>query len=292
METFLENMPLYQKFLIVDDGVWRLSKFASLPAITAVCPKCSDRHTFNSHLVNNQVPNSYESMGSFNQVRAADNSIFRLTYICKKCNHFKKDFFIRFVIEDYEGTDKKGVHNKVYVTKIGQYPAFSIEPEPTMIAYLDKKNLELYENGIICESQSYGVGAFAYYRQVVENKITSLLDDVEKFLENNNKESREAFKQAKTDQDTAKKIKLVSDYLPSVLKPDGINVLRMIYTALSDGLHNKSDEECLRIAQDLRACLAFLVKKIEEQKSDVKSFKESVKTLQTKVQTTRANNKQ
>lgn len=55
---------------------------------------------------------------------------------------------------------------------------------------------------------------------------------------------------------------------------EGQNVFAIIYRALSEGMHAKSDEECLKAAGSIRVCLAFLVKKIAiaaEEKSELKS---------------------
>ena len=282
MKEFLESTPLYQR-VFLENGEYYQRSFSNLPAIAVYCSDCGGVHTFNPTHVNERRSHEYSIFTG----AVDDGSVHRIIYICKMCNRFEREYLVRIFYDD--ATDDNGeTVDATYLQKVGQFPAHTINPEPTMKDYLDKDNLVLYKRGIMCESQSYGVGAFAYYRQVVENKINNLIADIEKFIENEDKQVKDAFTEAKKNQDTAKKIDLVSNYLPNVLKPDNNNVLRIIYTALSDGLHNKSDEECLEVAQSLRACLVFLVKKIEEQRRDVQTFKASVKNLQKKTQSSKS----
>ena len=64
-----------------------------------------------------------------------------------------------------------------WIIKVGQEPAWSIDIEP----YLEKifgKYVNDYKKGLINESQGYGIGAFAYYRRIVEVIIDELLNDI------------------------------------------------------------------------------------------------------------------
>lgn len=282
MEKLLESAPLYQKNILSDHAPWYRSSLAKLPAITTYCLNCESIHTFNAISVNGSEPSDFEHVVGRPRYEVSNGAVYRLIYLCKMCNKFQKEFLVRFIVEKVEETDEEDEYTNVYALKVGQYPAPSIEVEKDIKNYLDEKNLELYTHGVISESQAYGVGAFAYYRQVIENQIDSLLDAVLKFAEDSKLEAlKEKITEAKKHQDTTDKIEIVKDVLPAPLKPSGNNILKLIYSALSDGLHNKSDAECLEVSQNLRACLVFLVKKVEEQKRDEKEFTEAFNQLKT-----------
>jgi len=288
MEEFLEKYPLYQKALLKEGYDLQESHFSVLPAITAFCEQCGDFFTFNPILIDEQEPSKYAHVVNSSRYMVASGSTYRIVYQCKKCNTFHKEFLVRYTIEEKAETDDSDGFYKVFATKVGQYPAYSIDVEEEMKSYLDEKNLSLYRRGVICESQSYGVGSFAYYRQVVENQIDALLDEILGFVEKNQAEElKKKIELAKKEQDTADKINIVKNFLPPSLKPDGNNILKLMYTALSDGLHNKTDDECLQVSQNLRACLVFLVKKVEEQKHDEKVFKNAYKSLQENISSSR-----
>jgi hypothetical protein len=76
-----------------------------------------------------------------------------------------------------------------------------------------------------------------------------------------------------------KKIELVKDQLPSILKPDGINPLDILHAAISKGLHSKSDEECTELAVSIRESLIFLVNQVLEHKSAARVFTENMRKI-------------
>lgn len=76
-----------------------------------------------------------------------------------------------------------------------------------------------------------------------------------------------------------KKIELVKDLLPPILRPEGMNPLAALHSALSQGLHAESDEECLDLAQHCREVLVFLVNQVAASKDTAKSFTSSMRKL-------------
>lgn len=287
MEDFLKNAPLYQQRVLRDDGhEVTTDLFARLPAITAECPECKGKHTFNVELIDDKIPAEYEhhhhiltSPSYHHHIECIKSGgVHCIKYQCKKCNSFVKTFFLLF-------EEKKAANTEVdeylivYVQKIGQYPPYSIDPESVMRSYLDDKDLALYKHGLVSESHGYGIGAFAYYRQIVENKIDDLMGDIESLAGSVDEEMKASFQEARSKTSVAEKINLIYEYLPSKLKPGGENVLKIIYTELSNGLHNKSDDECLRYAQSIKNCLVFLIRRMEEQKAADESFHDSIKNI-------------
>lgn len=142
------------------------------------------------------------------------------------------------------------------------------------------KHGDNFKKGLVCESQGYGIGAFAYYRRITEDIIDELLDSISDLIEpEHKKEYDDALAKAKTTRATQDKIDLVKDLLPATLKPDGWNPLGVLHSELSEGLHAASDESCLENAHHVKAILIYLIEAILRSKESAKAFTSSMKSL-------------
>lgn len=254
---FLEKWPLYRKYpMQLPEQLKELDK----PAIHMECPICSSPQTFN-------MLNEYYTEAGVNWLTRPHGLVIRVEYICEACRSFSQFFLLRF---DSNGT---------YVEKAGQFPPWDISIEPALQKMLGP-HAGTYKKGLTCESQSYGIGAFAYYRRIVEKIIGNLLEQISDLMSGTDKERYLAAleKVGKTTV-TEEKIKLVKDLLPPVLRPDGINPLSTLYEVLSEGLHGKPDEECLSLAAQVREVLLFLVNQVTASKEAKKNFTESMRKL-------------
>src|SRR5665647_904692 len=105
--------------------------------------------------------------------------------------------------------------------KIGQFPAWEIAGEPNVEKLLGK-HAGYYKKGQVCESQGYGIGAFGYYRRIVEEVIDELLDEISELISGDElAKYKEALVKTKATIVTAEKIELVKDLLPTILRPEG-----------------------------------------------------------------------
>jgi len=142
------------------------------------------------------------------------------------------------------------------------------------------KHQALYRKGLISESQGYGIGAFAYYRRILEEIIDGLLEQVEKLLASSEKESYlAALENVKKTRIVAEKINLVRDLLPPILCPDGKNPLSLLHGILSEGLHADTDERCLELAVETREILIFLAATIARTSNEAKIFTMKMQSL-------------
>jgi hypothetical protein len=190
-----------------------------------------------------------------------------LKYFCSACRRFVRHFYIRFG------------PNGEWVEKIGQSLPWDISLNRSLERALGA-NAQLYSKGLICESQGYGIGAFAYYRRVVEEIIDQLLDDIASLMPDPEKPAyRKALDQAKATKVAQDKIDLVKDLLPPILRPDGMNPLGVLHEALSEGLHARTDDECLAFAAETREVLIFLAEQVSATKAASKSFTASMRKL-------------
>jgi hypothetical protein len=70
--------------------------------------------------------------------------------------------------------------------------------------------------------------------------------------------------------------------IPQGLLINGHNPLTLLHQALSIGLHNESDEDCLRAAQDIRLILGDLVERMVSLKKNDAELTGAVKRLMAK----------
>lgn len=269
---FLEKFPLYTKFKS-HQATKALNDIAKVN-INMSCEKCKEIRTFN--MVNDYSQNiptfriSYFTMG-FSSPTGADEkearSILFLEYLCASC----KNFFRYFVIRRNE--------NMGFFQKIGQYPPREITIEKELNDILSDL-VVLYKKGLMNESFNHGIGAFAYYRRIIEDIINNLLEIIPDLMNGEEKEVfLKALEKIKTTKQTDKKIALVKDLLPPILMPEGFNPLKTLYDILSEGIHGKSDEECLEKAILIRETLNFIVKKTLQSKKEQIEFTEKMKSL-------------
>jgi len=62
--------------------------------------------------------------------------------------------------------------------KVGQFPGPDISIDRQVQKVLQAEDMTLYKKGRIREAQSFGIGAFAYYRRLLESVISRLLEEV------------------------------------------------------------------------------------------------------------------
>lgn len=186
---------------------------------------------------------------------------FHVSYKCSNCQHTEKVFSlaVRF--------DKEQEWGECY--KFGELPSYG-PPIPPRLMKLVGPDRELFLKGRRCENQGLGIGAFVYYRRVVEGQKNRILDEIIKVssklsapaealakLEAAKKESR--FTQALSD---------VKGAVPQTLLINGHNPLLLLHKALSDGLHERTDEYCLEIATSVRVVLAELAERLSQALKD------------------------
>jgi hypothetical protein len=150
--------------------------------------------------------------------------------------------------------------------KFGQWKPWAISPDPELTSALAEADGDLYRKALMNMSTSYGLGALAYLRRVVENEVERLLEVVEEAakLESDPK-TMQALEKAKTGRNADEKLRLIADATPAFLRVGGLNPLKSLYDAFSAGIHGKTDEECLVVAEKLRAWFEYVFKNVRAQ---------------------------
>ena len=259
---FLEETPLYkaEEFAFVFHISYAAGRPTSLlvpsPKLDLTCPLCGAVQVF--------IVVGHEH--NLNPEQSTAGHVFVSYYRCTKCDHFHRYFFLRYA----EGK----------MMKIGQYPPWDVVGENRLMKMLGKQHESIYRKGLICESQGFGIAAYAYYRRVLENLLDSLLARVRDAATPEERATFDSgFDRIKGSGTGKEKIKLVKDVLPVWLRPGGHNPLTLLHEALSEGLHDRSDEECLELAADIRTTLEIVVDRTEKQSLEIDALSEGMKRI-------------
>lgn len=259
---FLEEYPLYRKFpIIINKHLQEISKVN----INMYCKECDSNQTFN--MINQYFDGVRKNYHPYNTDYDSSGQVVRIKYVCAHC----VKFFRYFILKINENLD--------YIMKVGQYPPWDISIGKNMKDILGGYT-DYFKRGKICESQGYGIGALAYYRRIVEEIIDKLLDSISDLMSGEEKTKyEEALAETKKTKVSQQKIELVKDLIPPILNTEQFNPLKTLHNVLSEGLHGRSDEECLEDASIIKNVLIFLVNSILKRKKDQDEFTEGMKKI-------------
>ena len=169
------------------------------------------------------------------------NKRYALTYICARESKHYISFYLTVT------TDK--------VIKIGQYPSVADLVIPEIAKYksvLDKQFLE-FSKGVGLFAHGVGIGSFVYLRRVIEKLV---FDKYEQFSDELGVTSEE-FVNFKFDVKIAK----LSNHLPLVLVKN-----KNVYGILSKGVHELSEDECLRMFPFIKAGIELILDELLAEK--------------------------
>jgi len=191
-----------------------------------------------------------------------------LTYHCRNCRAYEKTFALALRIISETNAE---------AYKFGEYPHFGPPVSPRVLRLI-QPDRELFLNGRRCENQGLGIGAFAYYRRVVENQWSRLVGDIIEVAKaiDASEAVITALEAAKTEKQFNKAVKGLKDAIPSSLLINGHNPLVLLHNALSGGVHNLPDDECLELATGIRVVLVELSEKLGQALKDEKELSDAV----------------
>ncbi|WP_316176478.1 MULTISPECIES: hypothetical protein [unclassified Bradyrhizobium] len=188
-----------------------------------------------------------------------ENKFFHtfITYRCSNCEKKTKAYAL-FV----EPSGAKLVWGRCF--KLGEMPPFGPVTPTRLLKMLGSNNTALFMKGRRCESQGLGIGAFVYYRRVVEDQRSAILDQIIRVAKTINApaEMIATLEEAKAENQFSKSLDMVKEALPESLRIQGHNPLTLLHDNLSSGLHAQTDAECLDIATSIRVVLADLAERI------------------------------
>lgn len=229
-----------------------------LPDIELHCESCDGQRTF-------------ATRSEFSVAEGKSEQLF-VCYVCRNCRRKAKTYAVWAQRRSGEGGAR--------LFKFGENPSFG-PPLPSKLIQLIRPEWEYFQKGRRAENQGLGIGSFAYYRRVIESQKNRILDEVIKAA---NKlaappELIKELEQAKREIKFKKALEGVKHGLPQALLIEGSNPLTLLHSALSIGLHAKTDEECLATATDIRIIMTDLAERLASVLKDESELKNAVARL-------------
>jgi len=262
MKEFLENVPPYQETEIEDINIETISHIeCNKPEIVIFCEKCGGERFFKASPTNNPCGNS---------------GLLIYKYNCKNCNNSEKIYAV--IHYPFEGSHTKGKS-----VKIGEFPVFGT-PTPSKLISLIGPDKDNFLKGRRCEIQGLGIGSYAYYRRVIEMQKNRIIDQIIKICEqyeqyDKNSELIKQLELAKNETRFSEAVDMIKQNLPSSLFINGHNPLKLLHKALSKGIHELDDVECLSRANNIRIVLTELCHRMSELLKDDKDLKNAINSL-------------
>lgn len=190
----------------------------------------------------------FEELGLSSDLMIATNRFFSISIKCAREDIHSPIF--HFLLLDGK------------IQKIGQYPSLADTAIGRLDRFrkiLDRENSREFHKALGLAAHDVGIGAFVYLRRVLERLI-----DARKATAVEEGPLTEPEFESKR---VSERIKLLKGYLPDTLvENDGI------YSLLSKGIHELSEEECLQYFTPLRD-LMFLILEEDLEKERKDKFK-------------------
>ncbi|WP_047607669.1 hypothetical protein [Rahnella aquatilis] len=184
------------------------------------------------------------------------NDIF-FKYICRNCRKNIKTYSLRLLFNKTEGF--------WFVRKYGETPAFG-PPIPAQAFKLIGGERELFLMGRRSETQGMGIGAFVYYRRVIESQRIRIFDELIRVISKISPDDVVLLEleSAKKETQFTKAVDTIKHALPLSLYINGHNPLTLLHTALSEGVHAHDDQGCLELASSVRTVLFEFAERLSQ----------------------------
>jgi hypothetical protein len=245
----------------------------SLPVIRVQCATCAGPRSFKPE--RNRTNHELDTMGGATTLET-------LAYTCRDCEKEKKLFALSVTIGPKAPPTATGATLEgVKMLKIGEVPTFGIKPPDELSRFLES-DAELFQKGLLAENQGLGVGAYAYYRRIVENQMGHLLDLIDKVIAaegGGSEDIKAAIIRARATDRFTRALEQIKDMLPRSLRIDGHNPLQLLFDQISDDVHSSSDDECLARAAVIRHVLGGMASRVAALVSEDRALRDSISAL-------------
>ncbi|BEL85355.1 MULTISPECIES: short-chain dehydrogenase [Serratia] len=247
-ENFFMNHPLYEEISYTQDDADELSEMLFTDRLNDVhCPDCKSSSLFSL--------NRQSSSGFYAHWREDNNKYYKRVFTCLRNGEHTLTFFFR--IDNFK------------VQKVGQYPSmadlntYDVKKYSTVLGgqqYSDlRKAIGLVSHGI-------GIGSFVYIRRIFED----LVDGAKKQAVAEGALDIDAYSSCRM----AEKIKMLEKFLPPFLVEH-----RALYGILSKGVHELTEDECLRSFDIVKVGIEIILDEHLEQKARQKKIDTASKAI-------------
>jgi hypothetical protein len=199
---------------------------------------------------------------------------YSVSYSCSNCEISAKIFILKVV---------DGQSPSVICTKIYQEPPFG-QPIPKRLFHIiGEANREHFLQARRAIARGLGIGAYAYYRRIVENTKFDLVGSVLEVAQATNGSTAqiELLKKAQAERQFSKAMEMLQDVyaIPAVLLIEGRNPLSLLHDLFSEEMHQLNDGECLERAQEAEIILCEIADRMQIAMTERKSVKAAITSI-------------
>lgn len=244
-QKFLESTPPGIKTGVIDtERIFRgTNGYLSTPDLNLFCPSdaCQGVRVFS------YTDNHYDLL--------REGKYVYLNYQCRNCCNNYKVYSLRICEKNRDGS--------WMFLKLGEFPAFGPQT-PTQTMKLIGGERDLFLKGRRCENQGMGIGAFVYYRRVLDNQRIRIFDELIRVISKISPGDTviSELEAAKNETQFTKAVEVIKNALPESLNINGYNPLNLLHSALSEGVHAHDDQGCLDLASSVRTVLFEFAEKL------------------------------
>lgn len=248
-EEFLINVPLYEVIEYAEDDLeqGRLVRYFN-ETFDSYCPECNSHSIFERHWPN-------QPYISHDPASWVDSGFFTVAIKCTR-NRDHKLYFM------FHASDRK-------LQKVGQLPSIADLNLFDVRKYskvLDKKYFQEFTKAIGLSSHGIGVGSFVYLRRIFE----FLIEESHALAMQSKSWNEEAYGQSRM----AERIELLKGELPDFLVEN-----KSMYSILSKGIHELSEQECLAAFPALKIGIEIVLEEKLENMKRAKKLEEARRAI-------------
>ena len=305
IKDFFKEYPLYKEFLYIENyvrnekGIVDPFDFFQL-SFEYFCEEEQTFRTFEIELPES-IKDYYGKLPGDRIPKDCFDTNNQLNYdihlygICKSCQKKQVDFLIKVQSDQEFPKDKDNVIRKignefkhidivedkkikVFLTKTGVFPEPNIRIDKSIQKYFDRETNNWYFKGIKLYQNGYGIGSLAYFRRIVEKELLHILENISS-LNSSDPKLEKMIEEYDKNSKISTLYKNSFSLLPKSLQILGDNPLEILYRLTSEGLHNITEQESLDKANQIHKLLDFVIKKINEEKSELMDIRDLLKNL-------------
>ncbi|MBA6316939.1 short-chain dehydrogenase [Cellulophaga baltica] len=245
--NFYFDVPLYQKIQITDknqEEFYRLMVFNG--NIDAYNPNLKENTTYSIS------PGQKNGWTYFSKYGRTEHTVLT-------CVRTKEVIYV-YVYYDTE----TGIFQK-----IGQFPSiadFHISKIKVYDKVLNKERLKEFTRAIGLAANGVGIGSFVYLRRIFE----SLIEEAHIKAKTKTGWNEETYRKERM----AEKIELLKAHLPEFLVEN-----KTLYSILSVGIHNLTEQDCLAYFETVRVGIELILDEKLEQYAKLKKLEEAKKRI-------------
>ena len=166
----------------------------------------------------------------------------------------------------------------IFIEKVGVKPENEISIDKNIIRYFDRETGSWYYKAIKSWSLNLGIASFAYFRRIIEKELIGIVIDVSS-LNTTDKKLNKLISEYRDTNQVYSIYENIFPLLPKSLQVLGENPFKILYKQTSEGLHSLNEDECLKRAENIDIILRFVVKSLNEEKSEISKIRDALKNL-------------